>query len=59
VKRFLRFFRKRQDGFAPTFFQGLGENTCLLQLALNNTAPGLKRSSREHSARWWNDRRSR
>jgi len=38
---FLRFFQKRQDGFAPTFFQGLGENTCLLQLALKSNAPGL------------------
>jgi len=23
----VRFSRKRQDGFAPKFFQGLGENT--------------------------------
>jgi len=26
----LRFYRKRQDESAPIFFQGLGENTCLL-----------------------------
>jgi len=32
--RFLRFSRKRQDGFAPNIFQGLGENNCLLQPAL-------------------------
>jgi len=25
----LRFSRKRQDGSAPNFFQGLGENTCI------------------------------
>jgi len=25
----------------PIFFQGLGENTCPLQPALKNTAPGL------------------
>jgi len=31
---FLRFSRKRQDGFAPIFFQDLRENTCSLQLAL-------------------------
>jgi len=24
------------------FFQGLGENTCLLQPALKSTAPGLR-----------------
>jgi len=28
---FLRFSRKRQDGSTPKFFQGRGENTCLLQ----------------------------
>jgi len=38
---FLRFSRKPQNGSAPTFFQNLGENTCSLQTALNNTAPGL------------------
>jgi len=38
--RFLRFSRKQQNGFAP-FFQGLGENTCLLQAVLKSTAPGL------------------
>jgi len=37
----LRFSRKRQDGSAPIFFQGLGENTCLLQPVLKSTAPGL------------------
>jgi len=31
VKRFLRFSRKRQYGSAPKFFQGLGENTSLVQ----------------------------
>jgi len=36
----VRFSRKRQDGSVPNFFQGL-ENTCLLDLALKNTAPGL------------------
>jgi len=33
----LHFSRKRQDGSAPNFFQGLGENTCLLQPALKST----------------------
>jgi len=32
--RFLRFSRKRQDGSATNFFQGLRENTCSLQPAL-------------------------
>jgi len=41
VKRFLRFFSKTKDGSAPIFFQGLGENTCSLQSALQSTAPGL------------------
>jgi len=36
VERFLRFSRKRQDGSAPNFFQGLEENTCSLQPALKN-----------------------
>jgi len=35
----LRFSRKRLDGSAPNFFQGLEKNTCLLQLALKSTAP--------------------
>jgi len=39
--RFLRFSRKRQDGFAPNFLQDLGESTCLLQPALKSNAPGL------------------
>jgi len=39
VKRVLRFSRKRQDVSVPIFFQGL-ENTCSLQPALKNTAPG-------------------
>jgi len=39
--RFLRFPRKRQDISAPYCFQGLGENTCLLQPALKSNAPGL------------------
>jgi len=36
-----RLSRKRQDGSAPNFFQGLGENTCSLQLALKSNALGL------------------
>jgi len=39
--RFLRFSRKRQDGSAPTFFQGLEKYTCSLQPALRSNAPGL------------------
>jgi len=35
------FSRKRQDGSAPNFFQGLGKNTCSLQPALKNTAHDL------------------
>jgi len=35
------FFSKRQDRSAPFFFQGVGENTCLLQSALKSIAPGL------------------
>jgi len=38
---FLHVSRKRQDGLAPNFFQGLGENTCSLQPALKGIAPGL------------------
>jgi len=41
VEWLLRFTRKRQDGSAPNFFYGLGENTCLLQPELKNTAPSL------------------
>jgi len=41
VTRFLCFSRKRQDEYAPNFFQGLGENTCRLQPAVKSTAPGL------------------
>jgi len=37
----LRFSRKRQDGYAPNFIQGLEENTCLLQPALKSNAPGF------------------
>jgi len=37
---YLRFSRKRQDGSAPILFQGLGENTCLLQPALKSNASG-------------------
>jgi len=36
--------RKEQFGCfrsPPKFFQGLGENSCSLQPALKNTAPGL------------------
>jgi len=32
---------KTTRGSAPNFFQGLGENTCLLQPALKSTALGL------------------
>jgi len=39
----LRFSQKRQDRSAPNFFQGLGENTCLLQRTKSN-APGLQGS---------------
>jgi len=35
------FSQKRQDGSAPNFFQGLGENTCSLQPALKSTIPSL------------------
>jgi len=38
---FLRFSRKRQGGSVPMFFQGLGENSCSLQLALKSNVPGL------------------
>jgi len=41
VKQFLRFSRKWQDGSCVEVFQGLGESTCSLQLALKNTVPGL------------------
>jgi len=37
---FAIFSRKRQDRVVSNFFQGLGENTYLLQLALKNTALG-------------------
>jgi len=33
--------RKRQDGFARNFFQGLGENTCSLKPALKSNTLGL------------------
>jgi len=39
--RFLGFTQKRQDGFTPKIFSGLGENTCSLQLALKSNALGL------------------
>jgi len=32
------------DKLHQIVFQGLGENTCLLQPALKSTAPGLERS---------------
>jgi len=35
---FLCFSRKRQDGSPPDLFQGLGENTYLLQLNLHTYA---------------------
>jgi len=38
---FLCFSRKRQDEFAPNFFQGIRENTYSLQPALKSNAPGL------------------
>jgi len=37
----LRFSRKRDNGSAPNFFQGLGKNTFSLQPALKNTAPAF------------------
>jgi len=37
--------RKQQGGFAPNFFQGLGENTCSLQPALKSIAPVLNLTS--------------
>jgi len=37
----VRFSRKRQNGSAPIFFQGLEENTCSLHPALKSNAPGL------------------
>jgi len=37
----VRFSRKLKDESARNFFQDLGENTCSLQHALKNTAPGL------------------
>jgi len=40
----MRYSRKRQDGSATNFFQRLGENNCLLQLAFKSTAPGLLRA---------------
>jgi len=36
----VRLSRKGQDGFAPKFFQGLEENTCSLQFALESNALG-------------------
>jgi len=41
IGTFLRFSRKRQDESEPNFFQGLGQNTCLLQPALKSNAPGI------------------
>jgi len=38
----MRFSQKRQDGYAQTFFQGLGENTWSLQPALKRTTPAFK-----------------
>jgi len=40
---FLRFSRKRQDGYryVPIFFQSLVENTCSLRPALKSNAPGF------------------
>jgi len=38
----LHFFKKRQDGSVPNYFQGLGENTCSLQTGLESNAPGLE-----------------
>jgi len=37
----VRFSQKRQDEFAPNVFQGLEENTCLLQPALKSNVSGL------------------
>jgi len=54
----LRSSRRRQHGFAPNFFQGLGGNTWSLQPALKSSAPPLqvneclqKRSSPEISTK--------
>jgi len=41
-------FRKRQDRFEPSFFQGLRENTSSLQPALKSNAPGLKATLTSH-----------
>jgi len=38
----LSFFRKRQDGSASIFFQGLGKNSCSLQPALKALHPAFK-----------------
>jgi len=40
--RYSRFSRKRQEGSEPIFFQDLGKNTCLLQLALKALHPTFK-----------------
>jgi len=37
----LHFARKRKDGSAPNFFQGLGKNSCSLQSALKSNALSL------------------
>jgi len=36
------FLGNDNDIFAPNFFQGLGENPCLLQPALKSNAPSFK-----------------
>jgi len=41
IKRKARFFENANTDLRQNFFQGLGENTCLLQPALKSTAPGL------------------
>jgi len=38
---YFAFFSKTTRRICAKVFQGLGENTCSLQLALKNTAPGL------------------
>jgi len=37
----VRLSRKQQDGFAPNFFQGIGENTGSLQSALKSNTLSL------------------
>jgi len=54
--RFLHFPENDKRIRAKIFFKGLGENTCLLQPALNSTAPG--RGAEKFGAAWFFRRRS-